>query len=280
MKKIVALILATVLVLSLVSCGESGDAPGSENSGSGIENAADSKRGDKLTDSEVASMYTNPGKYTDRGVDLTGRVFADPEYDGNDVYFQMWGDPENSENNTIVMYSGGDVELEDGDYVKLSGYIQGVFEGENMFGAAITCPQVVAETLEIVSYKDAVAPTIEEITLSEPTQAQYGYSVTVEKVELAEKETRVYIKVDNSGSDKFSLYSFNSVIIQNGKQFEQEDNYSADYPEVQTDLNVGVSTEGIFCFPAIESANFQIILEGSSDNFDETLEPFVFDVTI
>lgn len=98
----------------------------------------------------------------------------------------------------------------------------------------------------------------------------------MEKVELAEKETRVYLKVENAGSSNFNLYSFNAKIIQNGKQYEEETNFSADYPDVQTDLSVGVTTEGIFCFPAIEQADFQIVLEGSSDNWEEDLQPYTF----
>lgn len=271
-KKFIVFAGIFALVLSLSACGG-----GEKATEKGEEKQVEEP---PLTDSEISSMYTNPAEYKGRKVELTGKVFSEPEYDGNDIYFQMWGDPENSERNTIVMYSGDNVELESEDYIKLSGYIQGTFEGENAFGGKITAPQIVAETLEISSYKDVMAPTISEIVLENPTQEQFGYSVTIDKIELAEKETRVYITVNNSGSDKFSLYSFNSVILQGGKQFGEEANYFADYPEVQTDLNVGVSTEGVFCFPAISNEDFQIILEGFSDNFDEQLEPFTFDITV
>lgn len=276
-KKAIALLLLFSLAFSLSSCGSSDS--GNESSKSNDSQAV-AKQENQLTDAEISNMYSEPGKYKDRSIELTGKVFSEPEYEDNDVYFQMWADPENSERNTIVKYSGGEVKPKDGDYIKLSGYVHGTFEGENVFGVKITCPKIFAESLEIVSYKDVVAPTISEIKLDEPTQEQYGYSVTIQKVELAEKETRVYIKVDNSGREKFNLYSFNSVIIQDGKQFEEEKNYSADYPEVQTGLNVGVSTEGVFCFPAIGNSDFQIILEGSSENYEEKLKPFVFDVIV
>lgn len=95
-----------------------------------------------------------------------------------------------------------------------------------------------------------------------------------------EKETRVYVKVENNGSDKFNMYSFNSRILQSGRQFDSAHNYAADYPEVQTGLSVGVTTEGIFCYPAIENASFQVVLEGRSENYREDFSPFTFDITV
>ena len=76
------------------------------------------------------------------------------------------------------------------------------------------------------------------------------------------------------------LYSFDAKLIQNGKQYEEEPNYEADYPEVQTDLSVGVTTEGIITFQPIEEAPFQIILPAYSDNFSENIADYTFDITI
>lgn len=237
-------------------------------------------KSDFLTEAEIKEMYSNPSKFKNRSVELIGKVFSTPEYDSGAVYFQMWADPENSELNTIVKYEDAQIDLNDGDYIKMAGIVRGEYEGENAFGAQILAPQIEANTLEVVSYQDAIAPPFLTVIPKTPTQTQHGYSVTIEKVELAEKETRVYIKVENNGAAKFSLYSFNSYIIQNGKQFEEEANYAADYPKVQTDLNVGVSTEGIFCYPAIENGSFDVVLEGSSENYSEKLEPFSFDFSV
>ena len=59
------------------------------------------------------------------------------------------------------------------------------------------------------------------------TIEQYGYSVTVQSVELAEKETRAYISVTNNGSSEFSLYGFNMVLIQDDTQYKYAPNYKA-----------------------------------------------------
>ena len=112
------------------------------------------------------------------------------------------------------------------------------------------------------------------------SQSQYGYTITVEKVEFAEIETRVYVKVDNGGKATFDLYSFNTVVTQNGKQYEIQDNWEADYPEIQSNLYPGVSTEGVIVYPPMEQQDFQIIFDAYSDDYHEEIEKYVFDVTI
>ena len=234
-----------------------------------------------LNDTELREMYSDPDKYTGRAVKLTGKVFGDVEYSEGSVGFQMYADPSNNSMNTIVGYYGDDLTVTEGAFVKISGIVLSKFEGSNAFGGAVTAPMILAQSAEIVSYQEAVSPTIKEVVPESNSQTQLGYTVTVQKVELAASETRVYLKVDNNGSSKFNLYSFNSKLVQNGKQYEEQRNYKADYPEVQTDLLSGVSTEGIICFPAIENTDFQLIFEGRSDNYmDESFEPYTFNVTV
>lgn len=229
-----------------------------------------------MTEEEIAQMYSNPEQFEGRTLEICGRIFDTPEYDDQAVYFQMWADPENSEWNTIVAYRDSSVDLESDNYVRISGTVQGAYEGENMLGGTIVAPMIEANSLEVISYKEAVAPTLYEATIDQPNQTQLGYSVSLQTVELAEQETRVYVAVTNNGSTAFGLHSFNAKLIQNGKQYEEQSNWEADYPEIQTDLTVGASTEGVIVFPDIEKAAFDVILEASSDNWDENIQPYTF----
>ncbi len=231
-----------------------------------------------LSDSEIKMMYSDPDKYKHRMVELSGKVFGNIEYTELGVLFQMFADPVNSELNTLVMCADKDIAFDVGDFVKLKGIVNGVREVENMAGAKLKLPLVQTASAEVISYKDAIAPTIHTFTPENNAQTQLGYTVTVEKVELAETETRVYLKVDNNGSSRFNLYSFNSKLVQNGKQYEEDNNFDAGYPKVQTDLVVGVSTEGVICFPPVENTDFQLIFEGRSENYEENFEPYVFEV--
>lgn len=275
MKKVLSLLLAMAMVFSLVACGGGNS---SSDTGQADSGQKQEEKQEPMTDAEIAAMYSNPDDYKGRYIELGGQVFQAPEYDEDAVYLQMWQDCVNYDNNTIIKFEDPSFKVNDGDYIKLTGIVYGVYEGQNAFGADLTLPAILADTIEISTYKDVVAPAIYTITPSDATVDQLGYSITIEKVEIAETETRLYVKVENNGSGTFSVYEFNTNIIQNSKQYDCQSNYTAGYPEVQSDLRTGVVSEGVFCFPPIENAEFQVIMEAYSDNWEEELEDFVFDI--
>lgn len=275
MKKI-AVFASTSLFLYLIS-GCSSGAPSNTPS---VEpsNTPEAVVQEPLTDAEVKMMYSAPDEYKGALVELSGVVFNTVEYDEDGVYFQMWGDPENSDLNTIVTYPDPNFALESDQYVKLTGTVMGEFTGTNAFGGEISAAVVTADTLEISTYQDVVSPTLATASADVPTVEQLGYSITVQKAELAENETRLYISATNNGSANFIIYSFNMTIVQDGHQYEEESNYDADYPELQSDIRPSVTTEGVVTFPALENAPFQLIIEARSDDWDEDIQDYVFNL--
>ncbi|MBM6886968.1 hypothetical protein [Pseudoflavonifractor phocaeensis] len=275
MKKI-AVFASTSLFLYLIS-GCSSSTPSSTPS---VEpsNTPEAVVQEPLTDAEVKMMYSAPDEYKGALVELSGVVFNTVEYDEDGVYFQMWGDPENSDLNTIVTYPDPNFALESDQYVKITGTVMGEFTGTNAFGGEISAAVVTADTLEISTYQDVVSPTLATASADVPTVEQLGYSITVQKAELAENETRLYISATNNGSANFIIYSFNMTIVQDGHQYEEESNYDADYPELQSDIRPSVTTEGIVTFPALENAPFQLIIEARSDDWDEDIQDYVFNL--
>lgn len=226
---------------------------------------------------EIKSLHTSPEKYKNHYVELVGVVFTSPEYFDGGVCVQMMADIENYTNNTIVYIYDDDFEVEQKDYLKVVGVVTNEFTGTNAMGGTVTAPAITATDYEVLSYIDACSPTLKTKELNQ-TQVQHGYSVTVQKIEYSSTETRVYVKVDNKGSDEFSVYSFNAKITQDGRQYEEQDNWDADYPEIQTELLVGNSTEGIIAFPALKEGPFTLLIEGRSGNWRESLAPFTFSV--
>lgn len=230
-----------------------------------------------MSGDEIKGLFSNPENLKNHYVEIIGKVFTAPEYTDDGICIQMFADYENSENNTVVYIADTDFKVDAGDYIKVIGKVSEPVTGTNVLGAEITAPTVIAKEYSILSYQEAASPTNKTIEVNK-TQTQLGYSVTVQKVELAENETRVYIKVENHGSDNFNVYSFNAKLTQNGKQYEEQSNWDADYPEIQTDLLVGNSTEGIIAFPAIKEGAFKLLIEGSSDNWEEDIKPFTFNI--
>lgn len=264
MKRICKVVLVLILCTGLVGCGR------------------DSKSKEKsfIDDSDIKEMYSNPKKYDGKYVTLTGKIFSGPDTGEGAIAFQMWGDPKNNDLNTMI-YSDKEIAKDVGadDYVKVTGYIDGEFEGENRFGGTITAPQIVAEKIEVSSYQEVMSPTLKTIGINS-VKASNGVTVTLQKIEFAKNEARLYVSIDNQSGYKYNFYSFNTKIVQNGKQFEEENNYDADYPEISNEILTGVKTEGIISYKAIEQSNFQWVCEGNSDNYDFDNDTFTFDVTV
>lgn len=231
-----------------------------------------------ISDEDIDNAYSNPDLYLGKYIKISGKVFGEPDFEEEIVYFQMYGDPENSERNTIVKARKPNFDIKDGTFVYIEGEMAGAQEYQNAFGGTLSAMVISAENISESSYIEVMSPTVKEFQVNS-TLEQNGYSINLEKVECSETETRLYLKVSNNGSEKFSIYSFDSNIIQGSTQYEEQVNYEADYPEVQTDLLVGTETYGIITFQPIDiNSEFQVHIEGGSENWEENFEPFVYNI--
>lgn len=272
-KKCVLFCLTCCLSLPIVACTQK-ESP---------ETKVVKEEKEYLSESEIPSLFTDPESLKGKYVKLDGQIFTTPERSEDEIVLQAWHDPANASNNFIVYVKGSDTDFEQNSYISVDGEILGELSGENMFGGTVTVPMIQADTIEIKSYMDAVVPTLTEITPKDAIVEQNGISLKVEKVEFAEKETRVYLTETNSSDTKFSMWVYNIMLIQNGKQIEQDINsmsmYDGNYEQLSSDILPNASSSGILVFPPVDSSSsFQIYAEGSSDNYELEFEPFTIDV--
>lgn len=241
---------------------------------------ADFERQGSLDEADFSKVYSDPVKYEGYEMAFDGVVFVDPERDSDGVYLQVFADPENHEKNTIVAVEDPTFDVDMDDYVHVEGVIVDKFEGANAYGGSVEAPVVYADNIEVVDYVDAMSPALEIIEVDE-TIEQHGYEMVVDKVEIAENMTRVYVKVTNHTDDNINFYSFNSKLLLENKQLEEDSGfYEADFPEVQSEILPGVETEGIITFPPVDADTNSMTFhaEGSSDNYELDFEPFVFEI--
>ena len=199
MRKKVILLLAILLVAFIATgCG-----------GSSTVKPSYDKNGKPMyiAESDYEKIYTNTDAYKGKFVKLTGKIFTDPEKGDNYMGFQMYADPEKYEKNTLIYYSEN-ISLKSDDYVEVTGYIFGTFEGSNAFGGSVSAPVVMATELKKSDYKTVMVPTIKEKTYTDKTINQSGCIITITKVEFAEKETRVYVTAENQSGSDFSIYTY------------------------------------------------------------------------
>ena len=57
-------------------------------------------------------------------------------------------------------------------------------------------------------------------------------------------------------------------------------NWNANYPELKTEIRPGNFTEGVVPFAAIQQKDFTIYVNGSSENWDETINEMAFSIHV
>ena len=281
--KLVSIVLVSFMASSfLVAC--SSEKEGSKENTTAIEETKDTteQKGEKsklFMPSEFKEVYSNSEKYKNKEVEFYGRVFFGIEKEGEYTFMQLYTNEAGDDDNVIVKIKDNTIDLEDDDVVRVKGIVKGKRTGKNVFGGEVTALEIEGSNIEKVSYSEAFAPALKTIEVNQEIN-QHGYKMTLQKVELAKKEARAYLKIENATNENLSFYSFNAVGIQGQQQIKQEDNFGAKYPEIASEIRPNIIEEGIITFKPIdvEGGDFKLEFEGSSDNYDLSFEPFSFDV--
>ena len=156
----------------------------------------------------------------------------------------------------------------------------------NEVSSNVECPLIVDATVTKGSYMEIVVPTIAEISPA-VSQDQNGIVVTVDKVEYAENETRVYVTINNGTDYNFSCGTYSAKLLIDGKQIDQDNMSqtlynSPELTELSYEVMAGTSSSGTLIFPAIEQGvAFQFILpDAYSDNYDLMFTNYMIDVPV
>lgn len=222
-------------------------------------------------------VYTNADKYLGYYVEVKGKVFQNLGDNGEIKGIQVWIDPDNCEQNLMIHYSTEE-SFKDGDYVICTGYIKEMHSYTNTYGTELSVPLIYSTDLRDANYIEVMSPTKATITPKDLTYEKHGYSITIDKIEFAENETRLYLTAINNGKATLFVDTDSSIILQNGKQFNSETNYEADYTEVPYNLSKGAKVSGIVAFPPVDIGDFEYSIEIHSDNVDEQFEGVLFKI--
>lgn len=233
-----------------------------------------------IEESMIANLYEDPEKYEGQYINISGEVFTTPETKDKLTMVQMWADPENNDKNTFVVFETSLCpDIKKGDYIKLTGSIGGKIDAKNRVGATISGPQINVDSIEISTAMDVLAPTIKSVDLN-IVQEQNDVSITIQKVEFSENETRIYLLIDNKNKDRFKFYTSDAFIVQGDSQFKEKNTFGTDYKKLDSEILPNVKSEGIITFPTLEIEDFKLICSGHSTDYKVKFEDFNFDITI
>jgi hypothetical protein len=221
---------------------------------------------ESFSNDDWATVEAHPDSYKGATVNLVGKVFQIRTADDGTPAIQIWADPKNNAQNTVV-YVPSTSGINDQDFVRVRGTVYGTFEGENAFGAKLRLPVVDAESVAKVSGLELASPAVATVR-GKPSRIA-GLTIHPWKVEWAQDETRVFLKVENRSGYDFSVYGHSARLVIDGEQFNATFT-SADYPEISSDLLDGARTSGVIVFPPTdpEATSTKLTIEGYSDNSD------------
>ena len=251
---IVALIAALAIMFS--GCGDSGDSGEKEY----------------VKASEIEKVLSSPDDYEGKYIKIPGKVFS-KDKDDDITAIQCWYDVEHYEK-SFIAYTENEVNVSNDDYVIVDGRIEGEFTGENAFGGEVGALSIEADKIKKSTYQEAIAPA-KKVKKVNKKKTQYGVTFKVRKVEFADKETRIYVKVINKSKYDVSIYTNSAKVIQAGKQYDIEYNGEADYPSID-EVAGEASKTGIICVKALDpDKKVKVKVDPYSDNYEIDMKPFV-----
>lgn len=270
-KRIVAILMVCLMAIGLSACG-----------GTASNSSSEDKEPEYVDN--IKAVASDPDAYKGKYIKFCGMVSPVDE-DENTYGLQVYLDT--NYNDSVLVVVPKDISPEpfsSDEYVKIDAKINGAYDGETVIGAESTWALLEAISIEKITYMEAFAPAIKEISPNISSE-QNGLTVTVDKIEYADSETRIYLTISNNSEDTISYGAYSIRLIQDGQQIEQdtasESSYMGNYPQLSYDIAAGASTSGIVVFPAIDQTkDLQVIVpDVYSDNYEIEFTDFTIDVS-
>ena len=240
-KKIITLVLLALIIAGCSSKGASYE----------FDEAAILSK--EETKEALADALNNKGK----SIEYTGRVSMDLYEDENYTYYEVLQNIEKFSDELVIRVPREmSKNLSMSDFLYGTGVIIGTLEETKVLGPKGSTALVEINDVESGDYIDTIGRAIKTIEINK-SQAQNGHSVTIDKVEVSEHDTRLFLTVKNDNENKIHMSSYRATIVAGGKNYAESSNYRAEYPEIVSELNPKTSTEGIISFVPIDFDTIQ-----------------------
>ena len=230
-----------------------------------------------VSESELEKVYISPDDYKGKYIKVSGRVAQDSKIQEDKIYFEMYADP-HGYNNVTEIYYLGENSFELGDVVTVDGKITGAHVYTDIYGNEVVALKIESDNVVEGNYIDCFSPTIKEVIIEE-TIDQYGYAFTINKIEYAEEETRLYVTITNAGDAELDVSENKIIMVQNQKQYKRQSNQFANYESIDTTLYPDTVTSGIITFPPMRTeSGGKIYCEAYCEDIENVkLEPYIFE---
>ncbi len=151
-----------------------------------------------LGNREWPAAHADPTAVIGRDVALGARVYSEPQVDDDGLSFCAWVDFDNDQLSTRVVVPGATEGVARDSFVRVEGVVTRVAAPDDACLDAGQ-PQVQASSLVVTNRAD-LRPALRVVGVEQSLE-QLDVRVTLERVEFAADETRIYFTVENRGNE-------------------------------------------------------------------------------
>ena len=211
--------------------------------------------------------------YVGSEVDIRGKVAQVLRTSDSESQFTMETKIEVTFGERTLVVVRADSRLAEDQWVRVQGVLHSYWNTQNLMGAEMRLPVVAAHKVSAITRAEAF-PAIRTV-LVDQSITRHGLTITLQKLEIGDSETRLYVHAKNDSPDKASLYAFDAVLVQGTQQIKRKDIFGQDVEEPDTTLVSGTETQGILLFEPIspDSSPVKLIWEGPrTDDYRVTFD--------
>ncbi len=255
--------IAAALAIAFAACGEPAESGLPGASVLGLE---------PLTNADWLSVHSDPELIQGRRVDLRARVYVGPEEHPAGDLFLAWVDFDNDQLSIAFVVPAAPAELAPGAFVEAFGVVDGVLTRRDSSGDEIVHPLVQVQRV-LVTDRVGIRPTRTLVRVGQ-TLEQRGVRVTLDRLEFADEETRLFVTVENQREEIVSAFP-------TGLSVEQRE---LDYPAIisvgpgveppRGRVEPGTTEHGAFRFPPFDLDDGPMIVRWRGARVDAIADQF------
>jgi hypothetical protein len=250
-------LLAGALALALLptACGGSGKASAPVGPPPGA--------GKQLSNADWPQVVDNPDAYRGATVNLVGRVSTvQKSRDGQFRGIHMYADAAHGQQETTII-TRANLPLLPDDYVRARGILEGTLQSGSTAGIDLRGPVVIASALRNATFVDAASPARQRLRAKPYTV--YNVTITPYRIDLADDETRVFLRIKNATDYTIHYNTAQSYLLNDGIRIRPHPHRS--YPQMPADLFPGSTASGVTTFRATTPGTvFKFVTRFSSDD--------------
>lgn len=218
------------------------------------------------TNANWRRVVANPDWHKGARASFYGRIRAIRQ-ESTGTYFWIFANLEKSQS-TIVTVPDTTTSLYQDDFVKVVGQIKGLFRGQAIFGVKFRGPLVAASRVKRVPPL-SVRSTPNNASFANPfVEADVVFDPW--KLEWAQDETRVFMRVTNKSSSPLSIFPDEAHLTVSGRTYDTAFS-DRRYPQLAVTLRPKATTSGVIVFAPMKVNFNNMKLTFSVRSFDTSV---------